>query len=87
MAEVTEQQIVDALRCVVDKERKQDIVSLGMVQGLRIKDGHVAFSLEVDPERGPSLEPLRAQVETIVHKMPGVLTASAIGITSVNRLS
>ncbi len=78
MAEVNEQQIVDALRCVVDKERNQDIVSLGMIQGLRIKDGHVAFSLEVDPERGPRLEPLRAQVENIVHKMPGVLTASVV---------
>ncbi len=78
MAEVTEQQIIDALRCVMDRERNQDIVSLGMVQGLRIKDGHVAFSLEVDPERGPRLEPLREQVEKLVHKMPGVLTASVV---------
>ncbi len=78
MVEITEQQIIDALRCVVDKERNQDIISLGMVQGLRIKDGHVAFSLEVDPERGPRLEPLREQVEKLVHKMPGVLTASVV---------
>ncbi len=78
MAEVTEQQIIDALRCIMDRERNQDIVSLGMVQGLRIKDGHVAFSLEVDPERGPRLEPLREQVEKLVHKMPGVLTASVV---------
>ncbi len=78
MAEVTEQQIVDALRCVVDRERNQDIVSLGMIQGLRIQDGHVAFALEVDPERGPRLEPLREQVENLVHKMPGVITATVV---------
>ncbi len=78
MPPVTEQQIVDALRCVADPDRKQDVVSLGMVQGVRIKDGHVALSLEVEPERGRQLEPLRKQVETIVHKLPGVISATVV---------
>ena len=78
MPPVTEQQIVDALRCVADPDRKQDIISLGMVQGVRIKDGHVALSLEVEPERGRLLEPLRKQVETIVHKLPGVISATVV---------
>ncbi len=78
MNDVTEQQVLDALRCVLDPDRKQDIVSLGMVQGLQIKSGHVALALQVDPERGPHLEPLRKQVETMVHKMPGVVTASVV---------
>jgi ATP-binding protein involved in chromosome partitioning len=78
MPQVTEQQIIDALRCVVDRERHQDIVSLGMVQGVRIKDGHVAFALQVEPERGPRLEPLRKEAETLVHKLPGVISASVV---------
>ncbi|MBK8173722.1 MAG: Mrp/NBP35 family ATP-binding protein [Rhodospirillales bacterium] len=78
MTEVTEQQILDALKCVVDPDRKKDIVSLGMVQGLRIKDGHVAFALEVDPQRGAHLDPLRKQAETLVHKLPGVVTATVV---------
>ncbi len=78
MPDVTEQQILDALRCVVDPERHADIVGLGMVQGIRIKGGHVALSLEVDPERGPHLEPLRKQVESLVHKLPGVISASVV---------
>jgi ATP-binding protein involved in chromosome partitioning len=78
MPEVSEQQIIDALRCVVDPERHGDIVGLGMVQGIRIKDGHVALSLEVDPKRGPALEPLRKQVEDLVHKLPGVVTATVV---------
>lgn len=78
MPEVTEQQIRDALRCVVDPERQADIVGLGMVEGIRIKDGHVALSLEVDPERGPRLEPLRKQVESLVHKLPGVISATVV---------
>jgi ATP-binding protein involved in chromosome partitioning len=78
MTQVTEQQIVDALRCVVDRERKSDIVSLGMIQGMQVKDGHVALSLGVEPERGPQLEPLRKEVETLVHRLPGVISASVV---------
>ena len=78
MDQVTEQQVIDALRCVADPDRGKDIVSLGMVQGLRVKDGHVALALEVDAQRGPHLEPLRKQAETLVHKLPGVITASVV---------
>ena len=78
MTQVTEQQIIDALRCVVDTDRKKDIISLGMIQGVQIKDGHVALSLGVEPERGPRLEPLRKEVETLVHKLPGVVSASVV---------
>ena len=78
MTEPSEQQILEALKCVVDPDRKRDIVGLGMVQGLRVENGHVVMALQVDPQRGPSLEPLRKQVETLVHKLPGVLTASVV---------
>ncbi len=78
MSQLTENDILEALRCVPDPDRKQDIVSLGMVTGIRIKDGHVMFALQVEPERGPALEPLRKQVEDLVHKLPGVLTANVV---------
>jgi ATP-binding protein involved in chromosome partitioning len=78
MAEISEQNIVDALRCVVDPDRGQDIVSLGMLGGLQIRDGHVSCSLQVDPERGPRLEPLRKTVERTVHKLPGVRSATVV---------
>ena len=78
MADVTEQQIIDALKGVVDPDRKQDIIGLGMVSGIAVKDGHVAFAIEVDPQRGPHLEPLRKAAEEAVHKLPGVLTVSAV---------
>lgn len=78
MSQLSEEQILDALKCVVDPDRKRDIVSLGMVQGLRIANGHVMLALQVDPQRGAALEPLRKQVETLVHKLPGVLTAAVV---------
>ena len=71
MAQVTEQQILEALKAVKDPDTGQDVVSAGMVSGLVIKDGNVAFALEVDPQRGPNLEPMRKQAEKTVHAMDG----------------
>ncbi|MDX2104044.1 MAG: iron-sulfur cluster carrier protein ApbC [Alphaproteobacteria bacterium] len=67
-----------ALARVMDPDRGQDIVSLGMVQGLVVRDGHVGFSIEVDPARGPKLEPLRQAAESAVHALPGVLSVTAV---------
>ncbi len=78
MAEVTEKDVLRALAGVADPDRKKDIVSLGMVSGLTLKGGHVAFAIEVDAERGPHLEPLRKAAEKAVDALPGVLTVSAV---------
>ncbi len=78
MAQVTEQQVLDTLRHVIDADRAKDIVTLGMVSGLQIKDGHVAFAIEVDPERGPKLEPLRKEAEKKVYGLPGVISATVV---------
>ena len=78
MAHVTERQILDALKKVVDPDRGTDIVSLGMVNGVIIKEGNVGFAIEVDPKRGPQLEPLRKQAENAVANVPGVLSVTAV---------
>ena len=77
-AAVNEQQILDALRRVADPERNKDLVSLGMISGLTVKDGHIAFAIEVEPERGPRLEPLRKAAEKAVFDLPGVLSVTAV---------
>jgi ATP-binding protein involved in chromosome partitioning len=78
MTAVTERQILDALRQISDPDRGADIVSLGMVSGLVIRDGNVGFAIEVEPERGPRLEPLRKSAEQAVEALPGVLSVSAV---------
>src|SRR3989442_13673563 len=69
---VTEDQIRDALKAVRDPERGGDIVTLGMISGVVIRDGNVGFAIEVEPERGPRLEPLRKAAEAAVETLPGV---------------
>jgi ATP-binding protein involved in chromosome partitioning len=78
MAPVTEQQILEALGHIADPDKGADVVSLGMVSGLVIRDGNVAFAIEVDRERGPRLEPLRKAAEKAVEALPGVLSVTAV---------
>jgi len=75
---LTENQILDALRAVRDPERSGDIVSLGMVTGVVIRDGNVGFAIEVEPERGARLEPLRKAAERAVEALPDVVSVTAV---------
>src|SRR5437660_2752849 len=75
---VTEDQIRDALKAVRDPERGGDIVSLGMISGMVIRDGNVGFAIEVEPERGARLEPLRKAAEAAVETLPGVVSVTAV---------
>jgi ATP-binding protein involved in chromosome partitioning len=78
MAAVTERQVLDALARIADPEKGTDIVSLGMVSGVVIRDGNVAFAIEVEPERGSRLEPLRQAAEQAVEALPDVLSVTAV---------
>ncbi|HEV7372662.1 iron-sulfur cluster carrier protein ApbC [Arenibaculum sp.] len=78
MAQVTEAQVLDALRAVLDPDRGADVVGLGMISGVVIKDAMVQFAIEVDPARGPALEPLRRAAEEAVERLPGVTSATAV---------
>ena len=78
MSGLSEQQVLAALRQVVDADKGKDIVSLGMVSGVQLREGHVGFAIEVDPQRGPKLEPLRRAAEKAVESLPGVLSVTAV---------
>ncbi len=78
MAQVSDQEILEALKGVRDPDRNADIVSLEMVSGLAVKDGNVAFAIEVDPERGDRLEPVRKAAEDAVMGLAGVVSVSAV---------
>ncbi len=78
MASITKDDIIEALRQVIDQDQSKDVVSLGMIQGLEVKDGHVTFALEVSPQDGEAKEPLRKACEDALYKTPGILSVSAV---------
>src|SRR5262245_12460928 len=75
---ISESQVLEAVRRISDPDRGGDIVTPGMVSGMAIRDGNVAFAIEVDPERGQRLEPLRKAAEKAVFDLPGVSSVTAV---------
>ena len=78
MAEISESAIRKVLETIVDPATGRSVAALGMVGGIATRGGHVAITLDVDPSRGPALEPLRQACEQAVRAMPGVLSATAV---------
>ncbi|MBM3517168.1 MAG: iron-sulfur cluster carrier protein ApbC [Alphaproteobacteria bacterium] len=78
MPEVSKEEVLAALTGVNDPERGADVVSLGMISGLAMRDGHVTFAIEIKPEEGARKEPLRRACEQAVDRLPGVLSVTAV---------
>ena len=72
MADITKDDILDALKKVKGPDLKGDIVSQGLVSDIFATDGKVIFSITVPAERAQELEPLREAAEKVVAEMPGV---------------
>jgi len=78
MAEVMRDEVLAALSKIIDPDKGQDIVSLGMVSGVQVRSGHVTFAIEVERARAPKLEALRKDAEKAVDALPGVLSVTAV---------
>lgn len=78
MAEITRETILQALGGVRKTDGGQDVVSLGMISGVVVRDGNVGFAVEVDPSEGEASEPLRQACEAAVESVPGVLSVTAV---------
>jgi ATP-binding protein involved in chromosome partitioning len=78
MAEVTRDEVLAALGKVVDPDKGHDIVTLGMVSGVQLREGHVTFAIEVERARAPKLEALRKEAEKAVDALPGVLSVTVV---------
>ena len=65
------EQVLDALRRVRRSRTAATTSSASdMISGLVVKGGNVGFAIEVDPERGRKLEPLRKACEQAVAPCP-----------------
>jgi len=69
---LTQAQVLDALRKVVDPDLHRDIVTLGFVKEVRIEDGRVAVQVELTTPACPVREELRAQCAEAILAIDGV---------------
>src|SRR3954451_9395220 len=71
-------QVVERLRRVKGPDMQSNIVDLGLVSEILLKDGRISFSITVPAERAAELEPLRQAAEKIVRDMEGVQGVVAV---------
>jgi ATP-binding protein involved in chromosome partitioning len=78
---ITQAQVLDALKAVVDPDLHRDIVSLGFVKDVVIEGGSVAFTIELTTPACPVRERLQTEAEAAVSGLDGV-TSVAIEMTA-----
>ncbi len=69
---VTQEQVLDALRVVIDPDLHRDIVTLGFIQNLKVHDNRVAFTIQLTTPACPVKDQLRQQAEDAVRALNGV---------------
>ncbi|MBT4770298.1 MAG: DUF59 domain-containing protein, partial [Rhodospirillaceae bacterium] len=47
MADITEETIIEALTAIRPPDSDKDIVSLGMISGVVLRDGNIAVTIEI----------------------------------------
>jgi ATP-binding protein involved in chromosome partitioning len=75
---VDKERVLAELRRVKGPDMTGNIVDLGLVSEVLVKDDRVYFSITVPPERAEELEPLRQAAEKVVKEMTGVKAASVV---------
>jgi ATP-binding protein involved in chromosome partitioning len=78
MAEITENNIREALRLVSDPINGGNLVDNNRVQGIVIRQGNIGFSIEISPDEAETMETARQQAEKAIREIKGVLSATAI---------
>ena len=76
--QLDERKIIDALTKVATIDGNSDIVTAGAVSGVVIKEGHIGFTIEINPKDKDQADQLRAAAEKAVLALDGVLSATAM---------
>jgi ATP-binding protein involved in chromosome partitioning len=81
-AAVTKESVVNALRQIIDPDLHRDIVSLGMIKELEIRNAdegaEVSFTFELTTPACPVRDRFKSQAEEVVSAIPGV---AAVNVT------
>ena len=75
---ITKSQVQDALRTVEGPSDKGNIVDLGLVSEIILKEDQVYFAITIPAEQATRLEGMRLAAEAAVAKLPGVGSVRAV---------
>ncbi len=72
MSQISEQQVLDALRQIIDPDLHKNIVELGFIQDLKIENADVSFRIVLTTPACPVKEEMEAQAIELVSALQGV---------------
>jgi ATP-binding protein involved in chromosome partitioning len=75
---ISKPQVLQELRRIKGPDLDGNIVDLGLVSEILVKDDRIYFSITVPAQRAEELEPLRQAAESVVAKLPGVGSVTAV---------
>jgi ATP-binding protein involved in chromosome partitioning len=75
---LSKEKVLAALKRVKGPDLEGNIVDLGLVSEVLLKDDRVYFSITVPAARAEELEPLRQAAEKVVKELDGVVGATAV---------
>ena len=75
---VTREQVLEALKGIINPATGTDLVSSDAVSALTVDDGKVRFVMEVDAARGEAMEPVRAAAVAAIEKLAGVTAVTGL---------
>ncbi|MFQ3610658.1 MAG: Mrp/NBP35 family ATP-binding protein [Fimbriimonadales bacterium] len=78
---LTRDQVLDALRQIIDPDLHRDIVSLGFVKDVTLCDGAVKVVIELTTPACPVKDQMKAEAERLLAALPGV-TAVNVEMTA-----
>ena len=85
MTKITKELVLSILKEVKDPSQSNDIVSLGFINNITIKDTNIAVTLEVPVHRGASMEPVRKLAQQKLLKIDGVTSATVVVTAHENK--
>lgn len=78
MDEVSEESITQVLQQIPVPGRQGDVISLGLVSGLVVRNGIVHLSIETSPAEAETMENVRLNCQKAIAGVPGVLNVTAV---------
>ena len=85
MTNINRDLILEALKEIEDPSQCKDIVSLGLINNITIKDSNVAITLQVPVHRGASMEPIRKLAQEKVLNIKDVTSATVVVTAHENK--
>ncbi len=78
MSILSRDMVLEALESITEEGSGKSVVELGMIKGLAVKEGKVAFAVEVDAAQAPEMEPLRKACEDVVKALPDCTSVTVV---------